>query len=95
MDGLAIRRFLRERHVRAAIPEKRLAQGCQRHRRGRPPCCPAKLYAQRNVVERFIGWLKEHRRIATRFEKLAQSFLAMLHLACIKRLLHANFSNTP
>ena len=27
------------------------------------------LYRQRNIIERLSGWLKENRRIATRFEK--------------------------
>lgn len=40
-------------------------------------------YRRRNVVERCVGWLKEHRRIATRFEKLATSFLAMLKMAMV------------
>ena len=43
------------------------------------------LYRQRNVVERAFGWLKECRRIATRYEKLAVSYLAMVHLACMLR----------
>jgi transposase len=38
-------------------------------------------YRQRNVVERLNGWLKERRRLATRYEKLAVSFLAMLKIA--------------
>ena len=42
-----------------------------------------KLYKNRNFVERCIGWLKEARRIATRYEKLAVHFLAMLRLAMI------------
>lgn len=46
-------------------------------------------YRARNVVERLIGWLKENRRIATRFEKLGRNFLAMLALAAIRRLLRA------
>jgi transposase len=37
------------------------------------------------VVERLVGWLKEHRRIATRFEKLASSFLAMVKLSFMQR----------
>jgi len=37
------------------------------------------------VVERLVGWLKEHRRIATRFEKLASSFLAMVKLSFVRR----------
>ena len=35
------------------------------------------------MVERCIGWLKHARRIATRFEKTAVNFLAMLKLAMI------------
>lgn len=33
-------------------------------------------YRERNVVERLVGWLKERRRLATRYEKLGVSFLA-------------------
>lgn len=40
---------------------------------------------------RLVGWLKEHRSLATRFDKLASSFLAMVKLACIRRLLRAAF----
>lgn len=45
------------------------------------------LYRRRNVVERCVGWLKECRRVGTRFEKLAVNFLAMLRLAIIERYL--------
>lgn len=45
------------------------------------------LYRERNVVERCFGWLKECRRVATRYEKLAVHFLAMVKLAMIRRLL--------
>lgn len=44
-------------------------------------------YRRRNVIERAIGWLKECRRIATRFEKLAVNFLAMLKIAIVERYL--------
>ena len=37
-------------------------------------------YARRNLVERFFNKLKQFRRIATRYEKHAHTFLAMLHL---------------
>jgi len=40
-------------------------------------------YRQRNVVERCIAKLKEFRRVATRYEKLAESFLGMVNLAVI------------
>ena len=32
-----------------------------------------------------VGWLKERRRLCTRFEKLAQSYLSMVQLAFIER----------
>ena len=39
------------------------------------------LYKDRNKVERLFGRLKHYRRIATRYEKTATSYMAMLHLA--------------
>jgi transposase len=38
------------------------------------------IYRERNVVERFINKIKHFRRIATRYEKTALSFAAMLFL---------------
>jgi transposase len=40
------------------------------------------LYADRNKIERFFNLLKNNRRIATRYDKTASSFLAFVHLAC-------------
>jgi transposase len=42
---------------------------------------------RRNVVERCVGWLKESRRLVTRFEKLAVNFLAMVKLDMVRRCL--------
>jgi transposase len=39
-----------------------------------------------------VGYLKECRRVATRFEKLALSYLAMVKLAMIDRCLRISFS---
>jgi transposase len=36
----------------------------------------------RNLIERFFNRIKQFRRIATRYDKLAQSFLSFVHLAC-------------
>lgn len=44
-------------------------------------------YRRRNIVERLIGWLKESRRIFSRFEKTAKNFGGMLKLAFINRYL--------
>ena len=35
-------------------------------------------YRDRNIVERLIGWLKEYRRIFSRFEKTAKNFVGMI-----------------
>lgn len=40
-------------------------------------------YKERNKVERFFQKLKQYRRIATRYDKLAERFLAFVHLACM------------
>jgi transposase len=53
-----------------------------------PPKCNRKTllaydpaaYKERNRVERFFNKLKHFRRIATRYDKLATSFLALVHL---------------
>jgi transposase len=42
----------------------------QRGRRGgRPPAFDATAYEQRNTVERAIGKLRQHRAVATRYDK--------------------------
>ncbi|TMQ70380.1 MAG: hypothetical protein E6K81_12760 [Candidatus Eisenbacteria bacterium] len=51
------------------------------------------LYRRRGVVEQCVCWLKECRRLGTRFEKLAVNFLAMIHLAFIERYLRVAFSD--
>jgi transposase len=42
------------------------------------------LYALRSRIECFIGHLKEQRRIATRYDKLATSFVGFVLLGCIR-----------
>jgi transposase len=46
-----------------------------------------KKYRRRSVIEQCIGWLKECRRVLTRFEKYAVHYLAMLKLAFLERYL--------
>lgn len=50
-------------------------------------------YRGRCVVEQCVGWLKDLRRIGTRFEKLAVNFHGMLQLAMIRRYLRLLFSD--
>lgn len=49
-------------------------------------------YRQRNIIERMFGWLKENRRIGTRYDKLARNFAAMVTQACTMRCLRQYFS---
>jgi hypothetical protein len=42
------------------------------------------LYRERNRVERLINRLKQYRRIATRYEKYAINYLAMLMISAIR-----------
>jgi transposase len=44
-------------------------------------------YKDRNLVERFWARVKQYRRVATRYEKKAQNFLAFVHLVSIMILL--------
>lgn len=73
-----IRRWLGRRGIEAVIPSKR-DQAFARISRAK--------YRGRNAVERCIGWLKECRRVATRYEKLASHFLAFVTLAMVQRCL--------
>ena len=41
------------------------------------------LYRERNLVERFFCKLKQYRAISTRYDKLANTFLAAVALVCI------------
>jgi transposase len=41
------------------------------------------LYRERNLVERFFGKIKQYRGIATRYDKLAETFLAGVLLVCV------------
>ena len=49
--------------------------------------CDWALYKERHLVECFFLKLKQFRRVATRYDKLASSFLAFVYLASIAILL--------
>lgn len=82
-DFACVRRWFRRFGVRVVIPPRR-PDPRHRPRRGRPPAFDRELYRRRNAVERCVGWLKECRRVATRYEKLAVSYLAVVHVAMLK-----------
>ena len=49
----------------------------------RPRAFDPTLYKQRNRIERTIGRLKQLRRIATRYDRLPENYLASLYLASL------------
>lgn len=67
------------------IPKRKKPNGEERE----DPDFDKKRYKERNLVERCIGWLKENRRIATRYEKLAITYRAMAQFAAMRRLARA------
>jgi transposase len=59
-----------------------------------PPAFSPFLYRYRNLVERFFNKLKHYRAIATRYEKRAANYLALVKLAAIRIWLRHNESVT-
>ena len=74
-DAQGIRRTLRRQHTTPVIPKRKNAKHKPRFNRG--------LYRERNRIERLINRLKQFRRVATRYEKRAENYLAMLMIAAI------------
>lgn len=70
-----VRRYLRRKAIGAVIPRKR-----NERRRGR---FDRAAYRERNRVERLINRLKQFHRVATRYEKRAANYLAMVVIAAI------------
>ncbi len=68
--------------IAPVIPSK-----CNQDRSQRLTDFDADAYRERNIIERLIGWLKECRRICTRFEKTAKNFSGMIRMAFIERYL--------
>jgi transposase len=78
-DGDALVAAIEARGAEAVIPPKKnriVLRGYDKH-----------LYKERNLAERFINRIKQHRRVATRYEKTARNFLGFVHVAAIMVLL--------
>lgn len=72
----AIRQAIADEGAVAVIPSKSNAKVPIPH--------APKLYAMRNLVERFFCRMKDMRRLTTRYEKLKRNFLSMLHIFAIR-----------
>lgn len=75
-----IRAWCLERHIDDVIPT--------RSNETPQPGFDQEQYRRRNIVERAIGWLKECRRVMTRFEKYAVHYAGMVWLAILQRCLN-------
>ena len=80
----AFRQYLRKRGIRHTIPHRR-----NEHHKG---TFDKQIYRKRNIVERLICRLKQFRRIATRYEKRAVNFAAMITIASLS--LFSDFAYT-
>ena len=85
-DTNALRSAVMERKAWANFPPKA--------NRKDPICFSPLLYKARNLVERFFNKAKQFRRIATRYDKLAENYLAALELVAIRIWLRGNESTS-
>ena len=81
-----IRALASKRGVWANIPPR-----CNRNE---PICFGPYLYRARNLVERFFNRIKQCRRVATRYDRLAGNYLAFVQLASIRLWLAARYEST-
>ena len=84
--GNPCRQTLRKHRIVALIPTRENERSVQKKKGsagGRPFNFDKELYRLRNIVERCINRLKQNRRIATRYDKRDQSYLAFITIAMI------------
>jgi transposase len=74
-----VRDWLDEHDIEAVIPTRKDQPSLESFDK--------EAYRERNLIERLVGWLKERRRLATRYEKLGVSFLAFWMVGIMEILL--------
>lgn len=68
-----------QRNIELIAPTRRGKRPSQRQQDGRA----LRRYKRRWKVERLFAWLKNFRRLVTRWEYKAENFLGLIHLGCI------------
>ena len=78
--SMALNRFyLDKRKIGSQIPST-----ANKKRAGRPRLFNRATYKKvRYTVERFFAWTENFRKLTVRYERLAETFLGLLHIACI------------
>jgi transposase len=89
----ACRQALRQRGIRVTIPERSDQRARRMGKPGRPLAFDREAYRRRNVVERCMNRLKQWRSVATRYEKRATHYRAMVVIAAL--MLWLDSSDTP
>jgi transposase len=89
-DSQAVRQAIEGRGSIPLIPYRKLPDGSYAER---AEGFDKIGYKRRNVVERLIGRIKECRRVATRYDKLAETFRAFVLLAFIRIWLKNHLSD--
>lgn len=77
-----VRGWLERRLIEQVIPQRSDQIEYEGRRR-----LDHRTYKRRSVIEQSVGWLKENRRVGTRYDKLAVNFAAFVNLAIIRRYL--------
>ena len=75
-DADWIREFIEDQECKACIPLK--------VNRTEPASYSKRTYKKRNLIERYIGKLKQFRYVSTRFDRSTVNYLAMAKLAAVR-----------
>ena len=75
-DGRCVIDAVNESGAMPVIPSRKNAR--------KPRQTDMALYKERNIVDRFFGYLKQFRRVATRYDKHIQNYMGFVYIAAIK-----------
>ncbi|RMQ63956.1 ISPs1a-2 [Pseudomonas syringae pv. tomato] len=88
-DAEHLRHYCDRYRIQPVIPLRAMPR---KPRPGLPRVFDSPTHRQRNIIERMSGWLKENRRIGTRYDRHAKNYAAMVTLACSQRCMRQYFS---